>query len=232
MPGEHDDASDLDQPGALDAIGETIPLLEGIRTARAIRRLRPDPVPRELIRKVCESGTFAPSGGNRQPWFFIAVDDPERRSWVAARYAPIFRDYIVPAMERAERQNFPERLRRNMRASLHLAEHLHEAPVLLFIAGWKRRGVLQSEAIFPCAQNVLLACRAVGLGASFTTLHRKFGEECDRMLGLPEKIPSAVMLPIGWPMGKHGIPPRESVDSKLFFNQFDSGAIQEKRAIG
>lgn len=232
MPGEHDNASHLDQPGALEAIGEALPLLEGIRTARAIRRLRPDPVPRELIRKVCESGTFAPSGGNRQPWFFIAVDDPEKRSWVASKYLPIFRDYIVPAMERAERENFPERLRRNMRASLYLAEHLHEAPVLLFIAGWKRRGVLQSQAIFPCAQNVLLACRAVGLGASFTTLHRSFGEECDRMLGLPEKIPSAVMLPIGWPIGKHGVPPRESVDSKLFFNQFDSDAIQENRAIG
>jgi nitroreductase len=234
MPEKHDDSvgANLDQPGAFDAIGEALPLLEGIRTARAITRLRPDSVPRELIRKVCESGTFAPSGGNRQPWFFIAIDDPEKRSWIASKYLPIFRDYIVPALERAERENFPERLRRNMRASLHLAEHLHEAPVLLFIAGWKRRGVLQSEAIFPCAQNVLLACRAVGLGASFTTLHRSFGRECDRMLGLPEKIPSAVMLPIGWPVGKHGVPPRESIDSKLFFNQFDSTVIQQKRAIG
>ena len=52
------------------------------------------------------------------------------------------------------------------------------------------------------------------------------------MLGLPEKIPSAVMLPIGWPVGKHGVPPRESIDSKLFFNQFDSTVIQQKRAIG
>ena len=54
-------------------IGEDLPLLEGIRTTRSIRRLRPDPVPRALIRKVCEAGTFAPSGGNRQPWSFVAV---------------------------------------------------------------------------------------------------------------------------------------------------------------
>ena len=231
MPDEHDDAKTPTPPLSLDSIGEQLPLLEGIRTARAIRRLRPDPVPRELIRKVCESGTYAPSGGNRQPWFFIAVDDAEKRNWFASKYLPIFRDYIAPAMERAERENFPERLRRNMRASLYLADHLHEAPVLLFIAGWKRRGVLQSEAIFPCAQNVLLACRAVGLGASFTTLHRRFGKECDQMLGLPKEIPSAVMLPIGWPLGKHGVPPRESVDSKLFFDEFDASVIQEKRAI-
>ena len=215
----------------LDEIGETLPLLEGIRTARAIRRLSPAPVPRDLIRKVCESGTFAPSGGNRQPWVFIAVDDAEKKRWIAERYLPIFRDYIQPAIERAERDNFPDHLRRNMKASLHLAEHLHEAPVLLFIAAWKRRGTAQLEALFPCAQNVLLACRAVGLGASFTTLHRSFGAECDQMIGLPEKIPSGVMLPIGWPLGKHGVPPRESVDSKLFFNAFDAGTLDSARTI-
>ena len=64
----------------VDALGEDVPLLEGIRTARSIRRLRPDPVPPALIRKVCEAGTFAPSGGNRQPWIFVAVTEPERRA--------------------------------------------------------------------------------------------------------------------------------------------------------
>jgi hypothetical protein len=59
---------------AIEALGENIPLLEGIRTTRAIRRLKPDPVPRALIRKVCEAGTFAPSGGNRQPWFGREID--------------------------------------------------------------------------------------------------------------------------------------------------------------
>lgn len=215
----------------IEGIGEELPLLEGIRTARAIRRLRSEPVPRALIRKVCEAGTFAPSGGNRQPWVFVAVDDAEKRRWIADRYRPIFERYIRPAIERAERENFPDRLRRNMNASLHLAEHLHEAPVLLFIAGWKRRGEDQFQAIYPCAQNVLLACRATGLGASFTTMHRAFGEECDRMLGLPENIPSAVMLPIGWPLGRHGVPPREPVDSKLFFNEFDATGAAEKRRM-
>lgn len=215
----------------IEGIGEELPLLEGIRTARAIRRLRSEPVPRALIRKVCEAGTFAPSGGNRQPWVFVAVDDAEKRRWIADRYRPIFERYIRPAIERAERENFPDRLRRNMNASLHLAEHLHEAPVLLFIAGWKRRGEDQFQAIYPCAQNVLLACRATGLGASFTTMHRAFGEECDRMLGLPENIPSAVMLPIGWPLGRHGVPPREPVDSKLFFNEFDATGMAAKRKM-
>jgi len=215
----------------IEKIGETLPLLEGIRTARAIRRLRTDPVPRALIRKVCEAGTFAPSGGNRQPWVFVAVDDPDRRNWVADRYRPTFREYIQPAMDRAEAEDFPEHLKRNMRASLYLADHLHEAPVLLFIAGWKRRGEAQFQALFPCAQNVLLACRAVGLGASFTTLHRSFGKECDKLLGLPENIPSAVMIPIGWPVGRHGRPPRKSVDTKLHWNEFDPGPVTASRPI-
>jgi len=228
-------APDTTRPDAgqidIDTIGETLPLLEGIRTARAIRRLRTEPVPRALIRKVCEAGTFAPSGGNRQPWVFVAVDDPEKRAWVADRYRPIFRKYIQPAIDRAEADDFPDHLKRNMKASLHLAEHLHEAPVLLFIAGWIRRDETQLQALFPCAQNVLLACRAVGLGASFTTLHRAFGAECDAMLGLPEKIPSAVMIPIGWPAGRHGRPPRKSVDTKLYWNEFDPSTVGESRSI-
>jgi nitroreductase len=215
----------------LETLGENVPLLEGIRTARAIRRLRPDPVPREIIRKVCEAGTYAPSGGNRQPWVFVAVDDREKIRWVAERYRPIFQKYIQPAIDRGEQEAFPDHLVRNMRAALYLAEHLHEAPVLLFIAGFKRRGEQQLQALYPCAQNILLACRAVGLGASFTTLHQAFQEECDEMLGLPEKIPSAVMIPIGWPLGKHGKPPRQPVDSKLFFNEFDASTVEAERPI-
>ena len=84
-------APPTDQPESPDPVdvqlaGEDVPLLEGIRTTRAIRRLRPDPVPLALIRKVCEAGTFAPSGGNRQPWYFVAVTEPERRAFVAERY--------------------------------------------------------------------------------------------------------------------------------------------------
>jgi hypothetical protein len=62
-------------------------------------------------------------------------------------------------------------------------------------------------------------------------MHRAFGEECDAMLGLPEKIPSAVMIPIGWPLGRYGRPPRKSVDTKLFFDQLDPAALSDERPI-
>jgi nitroreductase len=205
----------------IERIGEDFPLLEGIRTARAIRRLHPDPVPPALIRKVCEAGTWAPSGGNRQPWIFVAVTEPERKAWIAERYLDAFREYIAPAFEAAERDpDYPEAALRNIKAALHLAEHLHEAPVLLFVAGWRRRGVEQTQALFPAIQNILLACRAVGLGASLTTVHKQHHREIDDYLGLSEKTPTCAMLPIGWPRGKHGKPPRASVDEKLHFERY------------
>jgi nitroreductase len=205
----------------VDAIGEDVPLLEGIRTARAIRRLHPDPVPPALIRKVCEAGTFAPSGGNRQPWLFVAVTDPERRAFVAERYRRAFRSYLAPIQEAMARPGYPEAQKRTVRSAIHLAEHLHEAPVHLFVAGWLRRGEPQIQALFPAIQNVLLACRAVGLGASLTTLHLAFRAEIDACLGLPEDRPSCALLPIGWPRGRYGRPPRRPVDECLFFERFD-----------
>ncbi len=204
----------------IQSIGETLPLLEGLRTTRAIRRLKPDPVPLALVRKVCEAATFAPSGGNRQPWQFIALTDPERRAWIAERYRKAFDTYIRPAVEAAKDPGFPEKKRRMQRAAIHLAEHLHEAPVQLFVAGWTRRGEPQAQSLFPAIQNLLLACRAVGLGACLTTIHRAYGEEIDRYLGLPEKCPSIALIPIGWPLGKYGQPPRASIDECFHDDRF------------
>jgi nitroreductase len=211
----------------VDTIGEDMPLLEGIRTACAIRRLKPDPVPRELIRKVCEAGTFAPSGGNRQPWIFIAVTDAGRRRWLAERYRPIFRRYIQPAVEAARDPAHPAAKRRLLAGALHLTEHLHEAPVHLYVAGWTRRGAEQAQAIFPAIQNVLLACRAVGLGASLTTLHTAFRDEVDRWLGLPPGCPSSALLPIGWPAVRYRRPERRPVDDCLFWDQYAPAAREE-----
>ncbi|HVN83804.1 MAG TPA: nitroreductase family protein [Candidatus Binatia bacterium] len=210
----------------IDRIGEQVPLLEAIRTTRAIRRLKSDPVPRALIRKICEAGTFAPSGGNRQPWFFIAVTDPARRAWVAERYRRAFHAYIQPAREAAADPAYPVVKRRNLKSAIHLADHLHEVPVHLFVAGWTRRGEPQTQALFPAIQNILLACRAVGLGASLTTVHTAFRKEVDDWLGLPENCPSCAMLPIGWPAIPYRRPSRRSIDTCLFFERFDGTASQ------
>jgi nitroreductase len=114
------------------------------------------------------------------------------------------------------------------RAATHLADHLHEVPVLLFVAGWMRRGESQLQALMPAVQNILLACRAVGLGASLTTLHRSFGDECDRWLGLPDNRPTCALIPIGWPLGRYGRPPRRSVDECLSWERYKAPVIGGK----
>jgi nitroreductase len=204
----------------IDSIGEDIGLFDAIRTTRAIRRLKPDPVPRALIRKVCEAGTFAPSGGNRQPWFFIAVTEASKRAHIARLYQQTFSAYIAPALEAAKSPDYPDAKRRNMQAAIWLSEHLHEVPVHLFVAGWTRRGRPQTQALFPAIQNILLACRAVGLGASLTTSHGAHQREIDGLLGLSEKTPTCALIPIGWPLGKYGRPPRKSIDECLFFDTY------------
>jgi hypothetical protein len=139
---------------------------------------------------------------------------------VAERYRAVFHAYIAPAIEAARAPDYPEAKRRNMRAAIHLADHLHEVPVLLFVAGWTRRGAQQTQALFPAIQNILLACRAVGLGASLTPVHQAFGRELDQWLGLPENCPSCAMLPIGWPQGGFWRPPRKPVDACLSWERF------------
>ena len=124
----------------------------------------------------------------------------EKRAQIATLYRDVFDAYIAPAVEAARDPGYPEAKRKNMRAAMYLAAHLHEAPVHLFVAGWTRRGAPQSQALFPAIQNVLLACRAVGLGASLTTAHRGHGEAIDQLIGLdPIKTPSIALIPIGWP---------------------------------
>lgn len=216
--------SDID----VSTAGESIGLFDALRTTRSIRRLKPDPVPVELVRKVCEAGTFAPNGGNRQPWFFVAVMDEEKRAFIADKYRETFDSYIAPAIEAAKDPDYPDAKRRNMKAAIHLAQHLHEAPVHLLVAGWTRRGQPQSQALFPAIQNVLLACRAVGLGASLTTSHLAFGKEIDEKVGLSSETPSIALIPIGWPKGKYGKPTRRSIDTCFFVDQVPEGVTEKK----
>jgi nitroreductase len=213
------DAASVD----IATIGEDVPLLEAVRTTCAIRRFRTDPVPSELVRKVVAAGTFAPSGGNRQPWIFVAVTDKAKRAWVAERYRRAFDAYIAPVRRAEQAGTLPAAKRRSVASAVHLAETLEHVPVHLFVAGWKRRGEPQTQALFPAIQNVLLACRAVGLGACLTQLHLAHGREVDEELGLPPDRPSVAMIPIGWPAVAYRRPARKPVDEVLFWDRYRGG---------
>jgi len=148
-------------------------LFEIIRTTRSMRRLKPDPVPAALITQILAAGTSAPSGGNMQPWRFLVIRDPAIKAQVA-QWVP-----GVPGTRSSDRVIVPGRRRPDRRRSAfsgcwrrrrHLADHLHEAPVWIvpcLQGGTHTR--TSGSSIYPAVQNMLLAARALGLGATLTT---------------------------------------------------------------
>ena len=182
-----------------------IGLVEAIYSARSIRRFRPDPVPDELILKVVEAGTMAPSATNAQPWAFVVVRDAETKRFVQQRYAATFRAAYGRANELIA--SAPSGGHSRLLASAaHLAEHLHEVPVLLFCCVERHGldGKPRYDSIFPAVQNVLLACRGIGLGACLTTLHTAHEREINERLGIPAEYATPALIPVGFPDGRHG----------------------------
>ena len=185
-----------------------------VGNVRAMRRLKPDPVPLELILKVLNAGVQAPSGQNTQPWAFVLVSDPERKQWFADHYAAAMESRFGVPIDPENRKNM--RIGRQLRALFYQIDHMHEAPYLLLVCGerdWpfkvpeeERVGLAPPNfgAVYPCVQNILLACRAVGLGAALTTMHQVFEDELHEYFGIPTEYGVVVTLPIGWPMGKFG----------------------------
>jgi nitroreductase len=180
-------------------------------STRAMRRLKPDPVPPELIEQILRAGQAAPNGGNTQRWGFIVVDDPAIKAQVQAYYqraydefvAGYYGDHMNSLPEGAPR----EKLERQQAAVRHLTRHFHEAPV--WIVACVRDGAGKAlkgggGSIYPAVQNMLLAARALGLGSTLTTRHMLFGDEVDAIFGLPEGVSAYAILPIGYPLGKFG----------------------------
>ena len=114
-----------------EAAANTADLFEIIRTTRSMRRLKPDPVPNELIRKILEAGVCAPSGGNMQRWRFLVIRDPKVRETVGALYKCAWDEQVAPRYRSGEPApgTSRERFERMLAAAEHLANHIHEAPV-------------------------------------------------------------------------------------------------------
>ena len=85
-----------------DAASDTTDLFEIIQTTRSMRRLKPDPVPNELIRKILEAGVCAPSGGNMQRWRFLVIRDPKVKETVGALYKRAWDEQVAPRYRSGE----------------------------------------------------------------------------------------------------------------------------------
>jgi nitroreductase len=209
-----------------------VDLYEALRTTRAVRRLRTDPVPDDVLRRVLEAATWAPTGGNTQPWKVIAVRDAETKRKLQTLYHPRWEAYSKFHRTRlaGAPADFLARQEKMLDAADHLALHYHEAPVILVFcfdpramaitdAKLDRPSVVGGASIYPAVQNALLACRAEGLGCTLTTL--LCGEEAavKALLGIPDEWYTAAHVPIGWPASRgHGPLRRRPVEESAFLD--------------
>lgn len=175
-------------------------VLEAIRTCRAMRHFRPDPVSPDLLRRLLEAATCAPSPGNSQGWDFVVVSEEGRRRQLAA----ILRDGVRPLLPPVPESGDASR-RRLLASAHHLLDHALEVPVWILVCG---RPVYPASApspdwigaaVYPAAQNLLLAARGLGLGATFTTWHMPSEPAVRALLGLPDDARIVVTIPVGWP---------------------------------
>jgi nitroreductase len=178
-----------------------------MHTTRAMRRLKPDPIPDELIRRILAAGQAAASGGNAQRWRFLVIKDPEIKKKVQVYYKRAFDEVVGPRYYTSEPPPgvTRERYMRQHAAVQYLTDHFHEAPVWI-VACLEGANPNRSSgsSIYPAVQNMLLAARALGLGSTLTTRHLLYEKETEAAMGIPEGYHSYAILPIGYPMGRFG----------------------------
>ena len=198
-------------------------LFEALHTQRAVRRFRPDPVPDELVRRVLDAAIRAPSGGNNQPWVFLVLTDEEIKRQVGAYYK---RAWDESGVGRLAQDPDPSRARVYTSAS-YLAERMGDAPVLILacIRGRTGSGITGGASIYPAVQNLMLAARGLGLGTVITTIHRRYEKEIAALLGIPDGVQTAALIPMGYPAEGTGFGPtgRLPVEDVAFRDRWGDG---------
>ena len=211
-------------------------LYSAMRTLRAVRRLRPDPIPAPVLERVLEAASWAPTGGNVQPWRVIAVRDRELVAQLGLLYAARWRAYS--AQHLAQLEGAPAELRAKTERMLgsgdHLADHFADTPVVLVFCfnprlmaitdrAQPRVSVVGGASIYPAVENALLACRAEGLGCVLTTLLCEVEPEVRALLAIPEPWATAAAVPIGYPVARgHGPITRRPVAKLAFGDRWDN----------
>jgi nitroreductase len=218
-------------------------LFEAMYTARALRRLKPDPVPDELITRVLDAAIRAPSGGNAQNWVFIVVRDEAQRHRLGAVYRKASDEVAEIYAARGRPAHLTdEQYQRLMAGGSYLWDHIGDAPVLLLPCLRKRemppRDALPDEvaarydahlihqekirgsSIYPAIQNIILACRALGLGTLITTNHILYEDEVRAILRLPDDVFTFALMPIGYPLGRYGPVARRPVSEVAFADRW------------
>jgi nitroreductase len=203
-------------------------------TCRAVRRLRPDPIPDAVLAKLLQAAAWAPTGGNVQPWRVVLVRDPDAKRVLGELYAKAWADYSAGA--KAAIAPLPPDRRapheRTLAAGDYLAAHFHQTPVVAVFcfdpaqmaitdAGLERPSVVGGGSVYPAVQNFLLAARAEGLGCVLTTLLCRDEARVKELLGIPAGWGTCAAIPLGYPLGRgHGPLSRRPTDKLGFADRW------------
>lgn len=208
---------------------------ELLTTTRSVRR-RLDLtrlVPLELVRECLEIALQAPSGSNRQTWQWIVVTDSRLRAEIGAIYARAVESYLAsPGAAGKLFADDPDRAtvqRRVGKSVAYLGAHMGDVPVLVIPAlrggssgrlpGGNQAGLWGS--VLPAAWSYMLAARARGLGTAWTTLHLTYEREVAKLLGIPDSVHQAALIPTAYYTGTGFRPAhRMPLDSVLHVNSW------------
>ncbi len=197
---------------------------EALYTTRAMRRVRPDPIPPDVQARILDAAIRAPSGGNTQNWRFMLVDDPGIKS----QLGPLYRDAMTQLWstayaERIARANEqPDdpasvALLKVVRSAQHLADHFETVP--LYLVAFTRNDS-SGSSIYPAVWSAQLAARAEGVGSALTTILGLFAEQTLRILGVPSGHgwQMSCCVSFGYPTGRWGVAARRPVGEVAYRN--------------
>jgi nitroreductase len=201
----------------------TMDVFEALYTTRAMRRVKPDPIPMDVQERIMDAAVRAPSGGNVQGWRFLLVDDPGVKAQLGPLYRQalgvLFEGHYKVQRERAEAAGDTRTLN-VLRSAQHLADNFEAYPLLLFAF---TRNDPNGGSIFPSVWSAQLAARAFGVGSAVTTVLGLFhAAEATRILGVPEGRgwELACMVTFGYPTGRWGVAPRRPAHEVGYRNQW------------
>ena len=199
-------------------------IYEALYTTRAMRRLKPDPIPYDVQARILDAAIRAPHIG--EGWRFILVDDPEIKSQFAPLYRKGFESMVGAPLEEAfaEVINTDTQMGRTVRSGLHLVEHFHEVPLFLIGFGKTKDG----GGIYPALWNAMLAARAEGIGSTLTGFLQFYPNEVMDILGVPKDMNGEArtwnlhgVVPMGYPLGKWGVGARKPVHEVAARNSWE-----------
>ena len=167
----------------------------------------------EIIEECLEIATQAPTGGNSQGWHFVVVSDVDKRARIGELYRESFYIYAQSDREqgatRGKGQQYEQQRMRVVKSAVHLANHMGEVPLMIIPCIHGRVEKLEQMAqaglfgsILPATWSLMLALRARGLGAAWTTLHLRYEKEIAGLLGIPDDVTQAALLPVAYFTGE------------------------------